>query len=94
MKYILILAAAFALGWFLSSRKHRGVFNIQTENKGNNKRRILELLDAKRSITNDEIEKHLAVSDATATRYLEELEKEGKVKQVGRTGRHVYYEKV
>jgi len=34
-----------------------------------------------------------AVSDATATRYLEELEKEGFIRQVGRTGRHVYYEK-
>ncbi len=34
------------------------------------------------------------ISEATATRYLEELEKEGKIKQVGKTGAHVFYEKI
>ncbi len=42
-------------------------------------------------VTNDEVEKLLHISDATATRYLELLEKEGKVKQVGRTGKGVSY---
>ena len=44
-------------------------------------------------ITNDEVEKLLHVSDATATRYLSELEKRGKLKQVGTTGRGVLYVK-
>jgi len=42
----------------------------------------------------DEVEKLLHVSDATATRYLEQLEKEGKVKQNGRTGAGVLYSKI
>lgn len=36
----------------------------------------------------------LGISDATAERYLNELEKEGKVRQVGGTGSGVFYEKI
>jgi len=43
--------------------------------------------------TNDDIQRILGVSDATATRYLEALEKEGLIRQVGGKGRGVYYEK-
>ena len=46
------------------------------------------------SITNDEAEKLLHISDATATRYLEQLEKEGKIKQAGKTGSNVSYERI
>jgi len=45
-------------------------------------------------ITNDEVEKLLHVSDATATRYLSALEKEGKIKQLGKTGTGVVYTKI
>ena len=48
----------------------------------------------KSKITNDEIEKFLHVSDATATRYLSQLEKEGKIKQNGKTGKRVFYSKI
>ena len=44
-------------------------------------------------ITNNAVEKLLGVSDATATRYLEELEKEGLIKQQGETGKYTYYRK-
>lgn len=55
---------------------------------------ILDLFAKQTNLTNDEAEKLLHVSDATATRYLETLEKEGKIKQVGKTGRSVKYEKI
>ena len=55
---------------------------------------ILTLFSEKKEITNDEVEKLLHVSDATVTRYLETLEKEGKIKQVGKTGKGVVYEKI
>jgi len=45
-------------------------------------------------ITNDKIEKMLGISNATAERYLNELEKAGLLKQVGKTGVKTYYEKV
>jgi|SRR3989338_1230275 len=56
--------------------------------------KILGLLNTKGKITNDEVEKLLHVSDATATRYLSALEKEGRIRQVGKTGAGVVYTKV
>ena len=55
--------------------------------------KIMEQFAKQTEITNDEVEKLLHVSDATATRYLSELEKRGKLKQVGATGRSVSYVK-
>lgn len=55
------------------------------------KQRILELFKDKNKITNNDVEKMLGVSDASATNYLQELEDEGKIKQIGKTGRSVYY---
>ncbi len=55
---------------------------------------ILTLFAKRTHITNDEVEKLLHVSDATATRYLESLEKENKIKKIGKTGKYTRYEKV
>ena len=55
---------------------------------------ILTLFAERTSITNDEVEKFLHVSDATATRYLSILEKEGKIQQNGKTGKGVSYSSV
>ena len=53
--------------------------------------KIMEALGKKNKITNDEVEKLLRVSDATAERYLAVLVKEGKLKQEKRTGAGVSY---
>ncbi len=45
-------------------------------------------------ITNDEVEKLLHVSDATATRYLDILEKENKITQSAKIGSKVSYTKI
>lgn len=60
--------------------------------KQENKNKILELFKDKKKITNNDVEELLNVSDATAERYLNELEKEGRAKQIGKTGKSVYYE--
>ena len=56
--------------------------------------KIMALFLQKSKITNDEVEKFLHVSDATATRYLSQLEKEGKIKQNGKTGHMVSYSRI
>jgi len=53
--------------------------------------KILAEMATNGKITNDEVEKLLHVSDATATRYLSLLEKQGKIRQVGKTGKGVVY---
>lgn len=52
---------------------------------------ILAYIKEKGQITNDDVQKLLGVSDATATRLLEELQGDGKVVQHGEAGRGVYY---
>ena len=62
--------------------------------KRNKLDKIMNLFAKQTNITNDEVEKYLHVSDATATRYLSILEKEGKIKQNGKTGKGVLYAKL
>lgn len=61
--------------------------------KKENLEKIRSLFAGRPRVANNDIEKLLGVSDATATRYLDELEKEGLIRQVGKTGKHVYYKK-
>ncbi|OGN20522.1 MAG: hypothetical protein A2910_01995 [Candidatus Yanofskybacteria bacterium RIFCSPLOWO2_01_FULL_39_28] len=56
--------------------------------------RVMSMFLQHSKITNDEVEKFLHVSDATATRYLSILEKEGKIKQNGKTGKGVSYSRI
>jgi len=63
--------------------------------------KIMSLFDKKKNgsisspqVTNDEVEKLLHVSDATATRYLSQLEQEGKIKQSVKTGKGVSYSRI
>lgn len=53
----------------------------------------MEIITAKGTISNDDVEKLLHVSHATATRYLAALEKEGRIMQAGKSGRAVRYTK-
>jgi hypothetical protein len=55
--------------------------------------KVMTLFAKKKSITNDDVEKLLHVSDATATRYLGQLTKENKITQIGKTGHAVSYTK-
>ncbi len=56
--------------------------------------KIMGMFLRKSKINNDEVEKLLHVSDATATRYLSQLEKEGKIKQNGKTGKGISYSRI
>jgi len=71
-----------------------GLIDKQAKVKEGNKQQLLEFFASAQQVTNNDVEKLLGVSDATATRYLDELEKEGKIRQIGKTGKHVYYEKI
>ncbi len=56
--------------------------------------KVMTMFAKQTKISNDEVEKFLHVSDATAERYLNILEKENKIKQVGKTGHAVSYTKI
>lgn len=95
MNYLIVFIVAFALGWILSSQKREASFmSKQQKEKEQAKQAIYGLLETNHPLTNNDVEAMLGISDATATRYFDELEKEGKVRQVGKTGRYVNYERV
>jgi len=58
------------------------------------KDKILTLFEKQERITNNNVEQLIGVSDATATRYLQELEDEGKIVQHGKRGKHVFYTRI
>ena len=65
------------------------------EEKAKNMAKLKDfIVNVEGKITNNQVEDLLKVSDATTERYLDELEKEGFIKQVGKEGQSVYYEKV
>ncbi|MFC1614987.1 DUF977 family protein [Patescibacteria group bacterium] len=83
----LVIFASILFGYYLGVLTHRGIqkFSAQSKNKNKNKNQVLGFLRKNKEIRNNDIEKLLGVSDATATRYLDELEKEGKITQHGET---------
>jgi ribosomal protein S25 len=61
------------------------------EIKEERKRRILEELEGRRKIRANEVADIFTISRTTAFRYLEELEQEGKIEQIGVFGPNVHY---
>lgn len=101
--FILGLIVGGVAAWFLMGRRRRpqaakenpseGLIERQAKEKEENRRKLIEFFKSAQKVSNNDVERLLNVSDATATRYLDELEKEGHIRQVGKTGRHVYYKR-
>ena len=68
-----------------------GLIEEKESVKKENLRRLRDFIRDKDRVTNNDIEKLLGVSNATAERYLNELEKEGLLEQVGQIGQGVHY---
>lgn len=83
--------------WIIMRNKQAGgsldLIEKQAEQKAEHLQRIMQLLLNYDKITNEDVRKELGVSDATAVRYFDELEKQGKVRQVGKTGKYTFYSK-
>lgn len=56
--------------------------------------KIMSLFDTQEQITNKDAQKLLRISRTTAFRYFNILEKQNKIKQVGNTGKSVFYTKI
>ncbi len=92
LEYLLIaIALGIILGTWFSARKNLKNTPTTYSKTKNNKKQILEYLKEKGKVTNDDVQELLGVSDATATRYLEQLETAGKIEQIGETGHAVHY---
>ncbi|MCK4386708.1 MAG: DUF977 family protein [Candidatus Pacebacteria bacterium] len=95
---ILVGIVGIIIGGYFGSKKKKCLIFGQSKKKQENKAKILEFLrehgknlPAGRQVTNNNVEKLCGVSHATAERYLNELEKDGKLTQHGKIGQNVFY---
>jgi predicted HTH transcriptional regulator len=96
---LVVFLMGFATGgifvWMVLEKKYfqKGVIRKIDDERIENKQKIIDFLKDNDKVTNNDVEDMLSVSNSTAYRYLEELEQENIVRQVGKAGRSVYYEK-
>lgn len=91
LSLIVVAIAGVALGMYLARRSGNGLIEKQAQKKAESMGKILEFLQTHEKIQNHDVEKLTGVSRATAERYLNDLEKEGKLTQHGRIGQGVFY---
>jgi len=100
--YTIVFVSAFLIGRYsVKTPMPLSIYELNELRRDNSKsihsriekakNRILDFVEEVGEITNDDVEDLILVSDATARRYLNELEREGKLKQIGQTGRGVHY---
>lgn len=87
----IVAVAGIALGMYLARRNKGGLISEQEVRKAENKQKILVFVQEHGKIQNNDVEKLAGVSNATAERYLDELEKEGAIIQHGVIGQGVFY---
>ena len=80
-----------ALNERTEKRKEKILYLMNSEAVHQEELKACNVADLKKGITSENVEKLLDVSNQTARKYLNELEDENKIKQIGKTGRDVYY---
>ena len=95
---ILLIGAIVGFGIAMLFRTEREsdtkLIGDLVDKKTKNLKKLSDHFEKNPKITNDDVEALLGVSNSTAYRYLEELEERGKIRQVGKVGAGVYYEKI
>ena len=91
MNYIILIIVGVIIGSYFGMGKNEGLIFGQGKRKRENKVKILEFFKNREKITNNDVEKLCGVSHATAERYLDQLEKDGKLTQHGKIGQSVFY---
>ena len=100
MEYLLIALFVIVVGaivYYLLDHdaRDRAITYIneeRTREKERRKKLIMERMKQDRKMTNDDVQALFDVSHATATRYFDELQEEGKIIEQGE-GRGTYYER-
>lgn len=87
----IIALTGIVLGMYIARQSKNGLISEQEARKAENKKKILAFVQEHGKIQNNDVEKLAGVSNATAERYLDELEKEGKLTQHGTIGQNVFY---
>jgi len=89
--FTIVALAGIALGMYIARRGKSDLISEQAKQKAGNKKKIMEFVQEHGKIQNNDVEKLSEVSNATAERYLNDLEKDGKLIQHGDIGQGVFY---
>ena len=90
---IITLAIGAIIGYAVAKHQYKKV-GANEKQKKDNLKKLEKYITEHSRITNNDVEKILGVGNTTAWRYLDELEKQGKIKQQGKEGKYTYYEKI
>jgi len=88
---IITLSFGIIIGFAISQLIRKPQTKQELGKKESNKEKIISYLKENKKITNDQVEELIGVGDTSAYNYLEELEKEGLIEQIGKTGKYTYY---
>ena len=80
-----------ALSERTEKRKERILYLMNGEAVHQSELKACGVSDLKKGVTSFNVKKLLGVARATARKYLNELEDESKIRQIGERGRNVYY---
>lgn len=103
MNEIIYLIIGLFVGYLIGRNANKVVLTDRIDNDLNAQRaeakqkhldKILATFGPDDEITNNSVEHLLHVSNTSAERYLDELEKAGKLRQIGKTGKYVIYKKI
>ncbi|HEX9594900.1 MAG TPA: hypothetical protein VF996_02125 [Candidatus Saccharimonadales bacterium] len=87
---VVLVVAAFAAGFWLAANGRAGRPAAVRAKRVKQKKQVLGLFASSDRIANNDVEKLLGVSDATATRILDEMEADGLVEAKGQTSSTYY----
>lgn len=90
LNFILGLIIGGAGVWVMMRKRKINLNPMQSEHKEQNLEKVMAIAREKGEIRNDDIQYVLGVSDATAERYLGELEAQGKLVQIGEKKGTIY----
>jgi len=97
LQVTLIIVAVVLLTLLVSQRSRGAIVGIcssaldQTTRKNENKEKVLVFLKERDEVNNTDVREHLGVASRTVVKYMTELEKEGRIEQIGSIGRGVVY---
>ena len=96
LNFVLFISLfALLIGFFsLKQKRHSNLEDINAlkkRRKEESKKKIIQFLNERGRIKNNDVEKLAEVADTTATQYLQELEDEGLIVQKGKEGHAVFY---
>ncbi|OJI07597.1 hypothetical protein BK004_00720 [bacterium CG10_46_32] len=85
ISFILGAIVGFGVAWVIKKPQ------VVTSAEQDRNQKIIAYIRQNKEASNDDIQELLGIADSTATKYLQQLEDQGAIEQIGMRGRGVMY---